>query len=153
MQKMISWVAVGAFVVAMGPWGSRAALAGESDRPVAAELRVQPGAMRAHPVLTMIGTASWYSEEDPGINPRTANGEAFDDQQLTCAIWNLPFNTALHVTNLNTGDAVVVRVNDRGPARRLVAEGRVVDLSLAAFRRIAKPEKGLITVRVELFDE
>ena len=98
----------------------------------------------------MTGVASWYSVDDPGIQPLTASGEPFDDTQLTCASWSLPFGARLHVTNLETGQQVVVRVNDRGPARRLVAEGRVIDLSKAAFRQIASLEHGLVPVRVEL---
>ena len=101
-------------------------------------------------ILTMVGVASWYSSNDPGVQPLTASGEPFDDHQFTCAVWNLPFNAKLHVTNLETGQAVVVRVNDRGPARRLVAQGRVLDLSQAAFSRIASLDQGLVPVKVEL---
>ena len=101
-------------------------------------------------LLTMVGVASWYSSNDPGVQPVTASGETFDDRQLTCAVWNLPFNAKLHVTNLETGQQVVVRVNDRGPARRLVAQGRVVDLSKGAFSQIANLGQGLVPVKVEL---
>ncbi len=109
--------------------------------------------VRPRPVLTMIGVASWYSTADPGIQPLTASGEPFDDTQLTCAAWNLPFDTRLQVTNLETGRQIVVRVNDRGPARRLVAQGRVVDLSKAAFRQIASLSRGLVPVKVELLTD
>jgi len=96
------------------------------------------------------GLASWYSHEDTGVTPWTANAEPFDDQELTCAIWGIPFNTYLKVTNMATGEAVIVRVNDRGPAERLVvAEQRVIDLTKAAFARIAEPRQGLVWVRVE----
>lgn len=109
-----------------------------------------PAPGRPQAVLTMTGVASWYSASDPGIQPLTASGEPFDDTQLTCAAWNLPFHVRLHVTNLESGREVVVRVNDRGPARRLVAEGRVIDLSKGAFRQIADLERGLVPVKVEL---
>jgi len=98
------------------------------------------------------GIASWYAEFSPGILKTTANMEIFDHDGLTCAIWDVPFNTRLEVTNLENGESVVVRVNDRGPAKRLCREGRVVDLSLAAFRAIADPDKGLIKVRVRVLD-
>lgn len=94
------------------------------------------------------GVASWYSEEDPGILETTANMEIFDDDQLTCAMWNMPFNALLEVTNLNNGKSVVVRVNDRGPAKRLVAEGRIIDLTKEAFSRIAILREGLVSVEV-----
>ena len=94
------------------------------------------------------GLASWYSETDPGILKTTANMEIFDDQQLTCAIWDMPFNTLIKVTNVSNGKFVVVRVNDRGPARRLVRQGRVIDLSKAAFAQIADLNKGLINIEL-----
>lgn len=96
------------------------------------------------------GIASWYAEFSPGIQKTTANMEVFDHNGLTCAIWDVPFNTRLEVTNLENGESVVVRVNDRGPAKRLCRAGRIVDLSLAAFRAIADPDKGLIRVRVRV---
>ena len=93
------------------------------------------------------GTASWYSQDDPGILLTTANMEIFDDSELTCAVWDLPFNTILKVTNLENGKTVIVRVNDRGPARRL---NRAIDLTKAAFSKIADLEKGLADVSVEI---
>ena len=96
------------------------------------------------------GLASWYSESDPGILKNTANMEIFDDQQLTCAMWDIPFNTLIRVTNLSNGKSVVVRVNDRGPARRLVSQGRIIDLSKAAFAEIADLDKGLIEIELAI---
>ncbi|HAZ09533.1 MAG TPA: septal ring lytic transglycosylase RlpA family lipoprotein [Candidatus Omnitrophica bacterium] len=93
------------------------------------------------------GNASWYSQDDPGILLTTANMERFDDSQLPCAIWDLPFNTILKVTNLENGKSVIVRVNDRGPARRL---NRTIDLTKTAFSKIADLEKGLADVSVEI---
>ncbi len=96
------------------------------------------------------GTASWYSEADPGILETTANMERFDDTKLTCAMWDLPFNTVLKVTNLENGKVIFVRVNDRGPARRLVQQGRIIDLTKVAFSRLSDLEHGLIRVSVEI---
>jgi len=96
------------------------------------------------------GMASWYSEEDPGILETTANMEIFDDTELACAIWDLPFNTLLKVTNLKNGQHVTVRVNDRGPARRLVRQGRVIDLTKTAFQEIADLKQGLTSVSIEI---
>jgi rare lipoprotein A (peptidoglycan hydrolase) len=42
--------------------------------------------------------------------------------------------------------SVVVIITDRGPAKRLVRQGRVIDLSAAAFRRLAGAELGLVEV-------
>jgi len=96
------------------------------------------------------GMASWYSEEDPGVLKTTANMECFDDTLLTCAMWDVPFNTILKVTNLENGKAVFVRVNDRGPAKRLVREGRIIDLTKRAFSKIADLENGLVNIKVEI---
>ena len=95
-------------------------------------------------------TASWYSEEDPGILKTTANMETFDDEKLTCAMWGVPFGTMLKVTNLDSGKSVLVRVNDRGPAKRLVSEGRLIDLTKKAFSGIASLDEGLIQVKVQI---
>ena len=91
------------------------------------------------------GIASWYSETDPGINRHTANGEIFNDSQLTCASWDFPFGTLLKVTNQTNGKSVVCRVNDRGPHKRLE---RLIDLTRTAFSRIASTRGGLIRVSV-----
>lgn len=98
----------------------------------------------------MEGQASWYSEFSPGILPTTANMEKFDHTKMTCATWGIPFNTVLKVTNTRNGKCVFVRVNDRGPAKRLFKQGRVVDLTLAAFRQIEDLDKGIADVRVKI---
>jgi len=92
-----------------------------------------------------VGVASWYSKKDKNIKPATANGEKFDDRKMTCASWNHPFGTRLIVINALTGKWVVCRVNDRGPHKRL---GRTVDLTYAAFKKIANPKRGLVYVTV-----
>ncbi|MFC1621137.1 septal ring lytic transglycosylase RlpA family protein [Candidatus Omnitrophota bacterium] len=96
------------------------------------------------------GTASWYSQTDPGILETTANMETFDDSKLTCAMWSLPFNSLLRITNLDNDKVIYVRVNDRGPAKRLVNHGRIIDLSKRAFSCLGDLNKGLIKVRVEI---
>jgi rare lipoprotein A (peptidoglycan hydrolase) len=92
-----------------------------------------------------VGIASWYSKNDKGINLETANGERFDDRKMTCASWDYPFGEKLIVINALTGKWVVCRVNDRGPNKRLF---RKVDLTYAAFKRIANPKRGLIYATV-----
>jgi len=100
--------------------------------------------------ITFRGIASWYSCNDKGILETTANMEIFDDTKLTCAIWDLPFNTYLKVTNLDNGKSVIIRVNDRGPAKRLVRKGRIIDLTKEAFRKIGDLKQGLINVEIEI---
>ena len=90
------------------------------------------------------GEASWYG---PGFDGRqTASGEIFDSSQLTAAHGNLPFGTLLRVMNIETGESVVVRVNDRFPGTK----GRIIDLSRASFAAIAPLARGVLTVRLEV---
>jgi len=96
------------------------------------------------------GSASWYSETDPGINIHTANNEIFDDTGLTAAMWDVPFNQTVRVTNTDNGKSVTVRINDRGPHRRFVRKGRIIDLTKQAFSNIASLEEGLINIELEL---
>jgi rare lipoprotein A len=90
-----------------------------------------------------IGVASYYGGEFQGR--RTASGARYDQHALTCAHPRLPFGTRLRVTDLETGRSVEVTVNDRGP----YAPGRIVDLSLAAARKLGIVQRGLARVRVE----
>ncbi len=77
-----------------------------------------------------VGQASWYGLKFQG--KKTANGESFDMNSLTCAHRSLPLGSWVRVTNLKNRRSIFVRVNDRGP----VPENRVVDLSLAAARAV-----------------
>ena len=92
------------------------------------------------------GIASYYGNGEK-LNKHTANKEVFNPNILTCATYNYPFNTMLKVTNMSNGKSVIVRVNDRGPNKRL---GRVIDLTISAFRKIASLDNGLITVRIDM---
>ena len=113
----------------------------------------RPGtnSLMATPTVKYIrnGKASWYSRNSPGINRRTANNEIFDDKDMTCAMWGASFNRLVKVTNLQNGKSIIVRVNDRGPHRRYVEQGRVVDLTIEAFSHLEVPEEGLIDVAIE----
>ncbi|MFP4473012.1 MAG: septal ring lytic transglycosylase RlpA family protein [Candidatus Omnitrophota bacterium] len=101
------------------------------------------------PLRVVSGQASWYSEQSPGVRPTTANMEIFDDSAMTCAMWDVPFGQKLKVTNIKNGRSVIVRVNDRGPHKRYVRRGRVIDLSKGAFQKLSDPDNGLISVRVQ----
>lgn len=98
-------------------------------------------------------TASWYSREScarEGTSGIMANGEALNDEKLTCANWSYKFGTVLKVTNLRTGKSVEVVVKDRGPAKKLVRQGRVIDLSYAAMRQLNGIREGVIPVQIEV---
>jgi rare lipoprotein A len=91
------------------------------------------------------GAASWYGESYRG---RTmANGRPFDPDKLTAASYEYAIGTKVRVTH--DGAEVVVTITDRGPSAKYRAQGRVIDLSRAAFGRLANPDVGLIFVTVE----
>lgn len=90
------------------------------------------------------GTASYYGREIAGN--RTASGERCDPDMLTAAHRTAPFGSKLRVTNLATGQSVIVRVNDRGPFRA----GRIIDLSHAAAREIGMHRSGTAKVSLAL---
>lgn len=97
------------------------------------------------PAVASAATASWYGWEHAG-RPM-ADGRPFDPRALTCASWFHPLGTRLRVTS--GASSVVVTVTDRGPHRRLVRQGRVIDLSLAAFEKLAGKELGLVAVTIQ----
>jgi rare lipoprotein A len=91
-----------------------------------------------------LGVASWYG---PGFHGnRTANGEIYDQYELTAAHPSLPLGTRAVVTNLSNGRAVEVRINDRGP----FVDGRAIDLSYAAARTIGMIGPGTARVRIDV---
>src|SRR5258705_1486802 len=91
-----------------------------------------------------VGVASWYG---PGFHGnRTANGEIYDQYELTAAHPSLPLGTHVVVTNLANSRAVEVRINDRGP----FVDGRAIDLSYAAARTIGMIGPGTARVRIEV---
>ena len=92
-----------------------------------------------------VGTASWYGEQFQG--KQTASGEPFDMRDFTAAHPSLPLGTYVKVTNLRNGKAVVVRINDRGP----VVDGRIIDVSYNAARALGFRERGVQTVRLDLY--
>ena len=94
------------------------------------------------------GIASYYAE--PYHGRRTASGEVFDTyNDMTAAHKTLPFNTVVRVKNLNNGQEVDVRINDRGP----FIKGRVIDLSLVAAKQIDLVRPGVAPVKLKILKE
>lgn len=76
---------------------------------------------------------------------KQASGKRHNKNELICAHKTLPFGTRIRVTNLKSGQSVIVRVTDRGP----FGPGRIVDLSLAAARKINIDKSGVAKVKIE----
>ncbi len=95
------------------------------------------------PKPAQTGIASWYGGHWQGR--KTASGKRFDDRKLTAAHRTLPLNSRVKVTNLKTGRSVEVTITDRGP----YANGRVIDLSKAAAKKLGMVKRGLVPVRIQ----
>jgi rare lipoprotein A len=93
------------------------------------------------------GMASYYGRHLKGA--RTASGQRFDPDALTCAHRTLPFGTQLQVTNPVNGETVVVTVNDRGPFHG----NRVIDLSDAAAEEIGILARGSGKVELAILND
>jgi len=95
------------------------------------------------------GIASYYTVQSS--SNLTASGEIYNENALTCAMWNVDFGTKIEVTNLENDKKVIVRVNDRGPNKRL---NRLIDLSKRAFFILSDGhlEKGLLKVKIRILN-
>jgi len=146
LRRSLGFARRGRVLVALALAGFLAACAAP-ELPQPAALPPEPAATPTPgPSFQQVGLASWYGAELD--RHRTASGERFDMNQLTAAHRSLPLNTVVRVTNLKNGESVWVRINDRGP----FAPGRVIDLSLAAARRIDMKRDGVAPVRIEVYD-
>lgn len=88
------------------------------------------------------GVASWYG---PGFHAlSTANGERYDQDDLTAAHKTLPMPSYVEIENLDNGRRLTVRVNDRGP----FVEGRIIDLSRRSAQLLGVDKVGTARVRV-----
>jgi len=96
------------------------------------------------PILTETGLASWYGA--PYHNRAASNGEAYNMHAMTAAHRTLPLGSIVRVTNVKTGSAALVRITDRGP----FIDGRIVDLSLAAAKKIDVWQSGIAKVKLEV---
>ncbi len=93
------------------------------------------------------GIASWYG---PGFHGgKTANGEDYNQTELTAAHRTLQLPALVRVTNMENGRSVVVRVNDRGP----FARGRIIDVSERAANLLKMKGSGTARVRVQVLAE
>lgn len=89
------------------------------------------------------GISSWYG---PNFHGRlTANGETYDMYGLSAAHKTFPLPSYAMVTNLENGNRLMVRVNDRGP----YAHGREIDVSSRAAELLDFKTAGTARVKVE----
>lgn len=89
------------------------------------------------------GVGSWYGLKFHG--ELTSNGEIYNMYSMTAAHKTLPLPSYLKVSNLENNKSVIVRVNDRGPFH----DGRVIDLSYAAAKKLGYQKKGTAKLLLE----
>jgi rare lipoprotein A len=112
------------------------------------KLHAEPGSPSTQPLAKtrrwyQVGLASWYGKYFHG--KKTATGESFDMNGLTCAHRSLPLGSWIRVTNLRNRRSIFVRVNDRGP----LLDDRIVDLSYGAAKAVGLEGRGLGRVKLE----
>jgi len=110
------------------------------QKPSAQEPSVSLDTRKAY----QVGFSSYYAHKFHG-RP-TASGEIFDMNDLTAAHRELPLGTVIRVTHMGNGRKVTVKVNDRGP----FIEGRILDLSLGAAKRLGMVQEGVAKVMIEI---
>lgn len=75
---------------------------------------------------------------------KTSNGEVYDMNQMVATSKTLPLPTIAKVTNLENGQSLTVRVNNRGP----FVNSRIMDLSPAAAAKIGLTNQTKVQVQV-----
>lgn len=113
---------------------------------VAPELNADEEFVATHaPMFSQTGIASWYGP--PYHNRIGANGEVYNENQLSAAHRTLPMGSLIRVVNLKTGQSAVMRITDRGP----FVAGRILDLSVAAAKAVGLWRAGVGEVRIDVF--
>ena len=96
-------------------------------------------------------TASYYGESYRG-KPTASHFKNwqhsfYNPDELTAAHRTLPFGTKVKVTLAGSKTrSCIVTITDRGP----FVKGREIDLSTAAFAKLAQVEAGLIQVKLDV---
>ncbi len=113
---------------------------------LSAETKVEKeGGDSAQAAWSQAGKASFYAGSQWDGGP-TASGERYDQNTMTAAHKTLPMNTLVEVTRVDTGEKIIVRINNRGPYVR----GRIIDLSMEGAKRLHMVNKGVASVSLRI---
>ena len=85
------------------------------------------------------GKASYYWQPQ-----KVACGGRFNPNAMTAAHRTYKCGTKVRVTNKRNGRSVIVTINDRGP----FIKGRIIDVSLAAAKKLGMTGAGVVPVTV-----
>ncbi|MCL5957752.1 MAG: septal ring lytic transglycosylase RlpA family protein [Chloroflexi bacterium] len=139
----VPWARAGDVTVANG--GDLAKEAGMLDAKLIRPSFAPTGTWKMSTAYRIDGRATWYGGKFNGR--KMANGQTYDMNDPTTTASNMyPFGTKLKVTRTKTGKSLEVVVRDTGDFRHPI----VVDLSHAAFGKIANPAEGVMDVTVEV---
>lgn len=116
-----------------------------TEKPSAAHSEDEEFVATHTPIYSEEGMASWYGP--PYHQRRAANGQIYDEHQLSAANRTLPMGSLIRVTNLATGQSAIMRITDRGP----FVPGRILDLSLEAAKETGVWRPGVARVRVDVY--
>lgn len=89
------------------------------------------------------GKASYYPDNRKGIV--TTSGEPYDMTALTASCKNIAYNTFIKITNLDNGEYIIARVNDR-----IYSNDRVVDLTKEGAKKLGIIGKLETDVKIEI---
>jgi rare lipoprotein A len=114
--------------------------------PAVAPTTTAPGPLT--PLTTIVAAVIPPAAAVSGAVTRTDSGVAswFKAPAGTCAHRTLPMGTMIKVTRIHNGASASCKVDDRGPT---LETGRLIDLSLDTFEKLAARDAGLIDVRIE----
>jgi rare lipoprotein A len=97
-------------------------------------------------IWTEVGYASWYGPNYH--NKKAANGELYNQNEMTAAHNTLPLNSIVRVVNLSSNQSTVVRITDRGP----FVGDRIIDLSVSAAKAVNVYLPGTARVRLDVLE-
>lgn len=120
------------------------AVLGREEKPVRDPGPPHRGHHKTTSVRVQYGVASFYANKFEGR--KTYTDEIFSQQKLTGASNTLPMHTWVRVTNLRNNKSVIVRINDKMHPHNK----RLIDLSLAAAKRLGYAGRGLTRVRIDV---
>lgn len=128
--------------VAYAPPPPAATYPQSSQYPEAGAEQPPPG----HPLFSEVGVASWYG---PPYNHRQgANGETYNENEVSAAHRTLPMGSLIRVTDLDNGRSATMRITDRGP----FVPGRILDLSEGAAKMLGMLRAGVARVRIDVYE-
>jgi rare lipoprotein A len=117
----------------------------ESKREVKKPVVINEDEYSNSPILeSKTGVASYYGEKYD--SRKTSSGEIFNKNDFTAAHLKYPYNTIIRVINMMNNKSAIIRINDRKPD----FNGRIIDVSYGAAKKLDMLKNGITEVRLEV---